>query len=222
MSHRGGWDSWKATHFRHWYSSVRFDTQGRRGDPCHIEVVGIAGKLPIFGIGTAVFALTLRGGVEILLRIHNCLYSFGEFNLLSVSQICTGLRTAVDLSLSAPNIRLYSSDDRVGNNRKQFVDIPLVLDEGLYALRVEPVSSDDQRHLTSQIFDVTPPGEYVLACTTFDAQTKGTRQMWTTMVLSVNPSGGRIFTFAGPVDFQAELTSFSDHFLAPAALPPTR
>jgi hypothetical protein len=58
-------------------------------EPCTLEVVGVAGSLPIFGRGTAIFVLSLRRGEEILVRIHNCLYSFGEFNLISVSQMLT-------------------------------------------------------------------------------------------------------------------------------------
>jgi hypothetical protein len=65
-------------------------------EPCHIEVVGAAGNLSIHGIGTALFSVTLQGGDEILLRIHNCLYSFGEFNLLSVSQMQTIQQNTLD------------------------------------------------------------------------------------------------------------------------------
>jgi hypothetical protein len=31
-------------------------------EPCHIEVIGVAVSLPIFGIGTAIFALSMQGG----------------------------------------------------------------------------------------------------------------------------------------------------------------
>ncbi len=194
-------------------------------EPCHIEVVGIAGSLPIFGIGTAVFALTLKGGTEILVRIHNCLYSFGEFSLLSVSQMRTIRRNLLDLSLHAPRIRLHSSVEDNGDNKKKFVDIPLEIDDGLYAIAMEPISSDDSRYLSSQIFDITPPGDYTPLNQKLgghDGGTKSTRQMWTTMVLTVPPPIGKILTLAGSLDFHSELASFSDRFLAPAALPPSR
>ncbi len=42
------------------------------------------------------------------------------------------------------------------------------------------------------------------------------------MVLPSASATGRIFTLAGSVDFHSELVSFSDHFLAPAGLPPTK
>ncbi len=158
-------------------------------EPCHIEVVGIAGSLPIFGIGTAVFALTLKGGTEILVRIHNCLYSFGEFNLLSVSQMRTIHRNLLDLSLHAPRIRLHSSVEDNGHNKKKFVDLPLEIEDGLYALAMEPISSDDSRYLSSQIFDITPPGDYTPLNQKMgghDGGTKSTRQMWTTMVMTVS------------------------------------
>ncbi len=76
-------------------------------EPCQLEVIGVAGSLPIFGIGTAHFVLVLKDGMEIVLRVHNCLYSFGEFNLLSVSQIQTNRRNSINLSLDSPSIRLF-------------------------------------------------------------------------------------------------------------------
>jgi hypothetical protein len=195
-------------------------------EPCQIEVVGIAGTLPIFGIGTAVFALTLKGGHEILIRIHNCRYSFGEFNLLSVSQMSTIRSNTLDLSLHAPHIRLYAAPDI--SVKSKFVDIPLVLDDGLYALTMEPVSADDQRHVTSPIYDMTPVGDYIPVSGVGygeyapGGQSRDTRQMWTTVMTPTVLATGRIFTLAGSVDFHSELSSFSDLFLAPAALPPSR
>jgi hypothetical protein len=98
-------------------------------EPCTLEVVGVAGSLPIFGRGTAIFVLTLKGGEEILVRIHNCLYSFGEFNLISVSQMQTIKRNTLNLSLESPRIRLYGEtagvDSLPGKRQRHFVDIPL-------------------------------------------------------------------------------------------------
>jgi hypothetical protein len=164
--------------------------------PCHIEVIGIAGKLLIFGIGTAVFALKLLDGTEILVRIYNCLYSFGgEFNLLSVSQIGTISQNTLDLALRAPKIRLHGSNTISGNDRKEFADLPLVLDDGLFALDLELVSSDDRRFLTSQIFDITPPGEYFpvsQASVGTDDQGQVIHQMRTTVVMPSASAAGRI------------------------------
>jgi hypothetical protein len=198
-------------------------------EPCQIEVVGVVGSLPIFGIGTALFALSMQGGEEVLLRVHNCLYSFGEFNLLSVSQMQTLPRNSLELSIRSPNLRLYASEidgeNQTLKSRKRFIDIPLVLDEGLYALHVKPISPDDSRHLTTQIFDLTPPGDYTPLTQTplrLVKNEKSTRQIWTTTVVSTERPIGRIFTFAGSLDFHTELVSFSDKFLAPSSVPPSR
>jgi hypothetical protein len=199
-------------------------------EPCHIEVVGVAGNLSIHGIGTALFSVVLRGGEEVILRIHNCLYSFGEFNLLSVSQMQTIQHNTLELSLRAPHIRLYATENleaELTNKKawKRFVDIPLVLDEGLYALSVEPISSDDPRIRLDQIFDITPPGTYVPISQDSFVSGDGSklkRKIWTTRVVPTLESAGRIFTFVGPLDFHAELRSFSDQFIAPAASPASR
>jgi hypothetical protein len=193
-------------------------------EPCHIEVIGVAGSLTIFRIGTAVFALALEGGMEILIRIHNCLYSFGEFNLLSVSQMQTILSSVLDLTLQSPSIRLYSNDENDQNREHvKFVDIPLVIDDSLYALTMTPVSSDDPRHVTSQIFDITSAGEYFpLSQTPVSRPIRASHQMWTARTVSASQSKGRIFTLAGALDFHSELRSFSDQYLAPTALPPSR
>jgi hypothetical protein len=130
-------------------------------EPCALEVVGVAGSLPIFGRGTAIFGLKLKGREEILVRIHNCLYSFGEFNLISVSQMQTIESNTLELSLAAPQMRLYGETIGVellpSKCKRPFVDIPLVMDDGLYCLQLDPISSDDPRLLTLQIFDITPP-----------------------------------------------------------------
>ncbi len=46
--------------------------------------------------------------------------------------------------------------------------------------------------------------------------------MWTTVVIPTSPPVGRIAVLVGPLDFHSELKSFSDSFLAPAGLPPSR
>jgi hypothetical protein len=133
----------------------------------------------------------------------------------------------LDLSLHDPHIRLYAAPDISGKCDK-FVDIPLVLDDGLYALTMEPVSADDHRHLSSPIYDMTPAGDYIPVSGVGygehapGGQSRDTRQMWTTVVTPTALATGRIFTLAGSVDFHSELSSFSDRFLAPAALPPSR
>ncbi len=75
------------------------------------------------------------------------------------------------------------------------------LDDGLYALAMEPVSSDDLRHLTSQIFDITPPGEYSPVSQNFVGSARVNRQIWTTMAKSTAQPPGRIFTLTGVSEF---------------------
>ncbi len=52
---------------------------------CAILVVGVAGSMPVHGIGTACFILQ-HGDTEVILKVHNCLLCHGEdnYNLLSV------------------------------------------------------------------------------------------------------------------------------------------
>ena len=57
--------------------------------PCAIIVVGVAGSMPVHGIGTAMFTVSI-GDRDVILTVFNCLFCHGEdegFNLLSVSQI---------------------------------------------------------------------------------------------------------------------------------------
>ena len=81
-------------------------------EACHLQVVGVAGRLTIHGQGTAVFLAT-SGDDEVVLRIHNCLFSFGEFNLLSVSQCQLAEGNKLDFAVGNPILHLGSafSDD---------------------------------------------------------------------------------------------------------------
>ena len=190
-------------------------------EPCRIEVVGVAGSLSIFGRGTAIFALSFND-TEILIRVHNCLYSFGEFNLLSVSQMQTIRGNTLNLSLEKPSLRLYTGTH---STKRSYIDIPLGLDDGLYFLLFEPISSDDPRLQTHQMYDLTPPGDYEPCSHRHDrfvGISKGVAPSWTTSVLNLPTPQGRIFTLNGSLDFHSGLTSFSDQFLAPAGLPSAR
>jgi hypothetical protein len=100
--------------------------------PCEIEITGVAGSLQIFGIGTALFVATDDRDREVILRIHNCLFSQGEFNLLSVSQLCGKPGNSVSLSIGSPAISVMSS----GPKRRRF-NIPWHLDDGLFAARFD-------------------------------------------------------------------------------------
>ncbi len=198
-------------------------------EPCTLEVVGVAGSLPIFGRGTAVFVLTLPDGDAILVRIHNCLYSFGEFNLLSVSQMQTIKSNTLDISLVSPGVRLYGApaplDKAVGKAHRKYVDVPFLMDDGLCCLHVDPISSDDPRFQLLQIFDLTPPGEYEPVSQRSDrfcGLSKKNSPICTTSMISNSHQQGRIYSLNGSLDFHSQLSSLSDHFLAPAGLPSAR
>jgi hypothetical protein len=80
--------------------------------PCEIEISGVAGCLQIYGIGTALFAALDENEHEMVIGIHNCLFGQGEFNLISVSQLCEKPANSVDLSLDSPFLHLMSSGQR--------------------------------------------------------------------------------------------------------------
>jgi hypothetical protein len=100
--------------------------------PCAVLVLGIAGTLPVHGIGTACFYCYI-GDIRYLLVINNCLFCHGEdcFNLLSVSQI---LRTGEN------EIIFSQHGSRIMNDRQP---IPLQEKEGLYELKLWPAYVDD-------------------------------------------------------------------------------
>jgi hypothetical protein len=73
-------------------------------EACHLQVVGVAGRLTIHGQGTAVFIASVHGH-EVLLRIHNCLHSFGKFNLISVSQLKMVHGNSLNFSVDNPFLK---------------------------------------------------------------------------------------------------------------------
>ncbi len=63
--------------------------------PCAILVIGVAGTMPVHGMGTARF-VTIINGKEHILSIHNFLLCHGEtFNLLSVSQMLRSTNNSI-------------------------------------------------------------------------------------------------------------------------------
>jgi hypothetical protein len=140
--------------------------------PCAILVVGVAGTMPIHGIGTALFLLTL-GDREVLLRIHNCLLCHGEdsFNLLSVSQM-----------LQSGNISVLFKENKASIEVVQggiSTNLPLKAIDGLYELRVRPISLSDRRihHLK----------RYDLTCDDDLAAAGGTRYVFSFLLQGVSP-----------------------------------
>ena len=92
--------------------------------PCAIEVIGVSGSLPIFGVGTAMFVLTASQDLPIVALIHDCLLSQGSpFNLLSVSQLQAAGLNSVNFSVGAPALSIWS--------RRATTTIPLFVQDGL-------------------------------------------------------------------------------------------
>jgi hypothetical protein len=103
--------------------------------PCRIEVTGVSGSLPIHGYGTANFVASDHNGNQLIVRIPNCLYGRSEFNLLSVSQFNQVCGNRVDFSLDSPAMVLIPPPGVI----RPPVRVPLILEDGLFALRMEPL-----------------------------------------------------------------------------------
>jgi hypothetical protein len=118
---------------------------------CVILIVGVAGTMPVHGIGTACF-IVKQDEKEFIVRIHNCLLCHGEdrFNLLSVSQVLRTRKNAI--TFSADDSRLEVNDGGDGEMKHIF---QLKENEGLYELKVSPLYPDDDRLGMLQCVDYT-------------------------------------------------------------------
>jgi hypothetical protein len=116
---------------------------------CAIEVIGVSGSLPIFGIGTAMFVVRTSSDLFVVALLHNCLLSQGSpFNLLSVSQFQTSRLNSVDFRPGSPNLSVKSPAGHAV--------FPLALQEGLYSFLAEPLHPSDDRYRSLPRFDLTP------------------------------------------------------------------
>ncbi len=145
-------------------------------------------------------------GSEVGLQIHNCLFSHGEFNLVSVSQLGGVKGNRVDFSLVSPLMFLTTS----GPKRRQ-INIPLRLDDGLFALSLELLYTDDPRYSHLPKCDVTPGGEF-----RFAEDDSGRR--WKSRILVAATKSARILV-PHSSDYKWNLESFCGDFLAPPSLP---
>ena len=189
---------------------------------CAIEVIGVSGSLPIFGVGTALFAYTHDDGVITIILLHNCLLSQGgAFNLLSVSQLQSSRLHSVNFSPDSPHLWLKSSSGAV--------QVPLSLTDGLYSVAFEPISVNDVRYATHPRFDLTAKGDYVPAShitaqlsTTQSASSLGN---WSCRLLVAPSSRRRVMAFPSEgldVAFASHLREFCQQYLAPLSTPPAR
>jgi hypothetical protein len=173
-----------------------------------VEITGISGSLQVHECGTALFVARDEHGDEVILRVHNCLFCYGDFNLISVSQLQQVPGNAVDFSLGSPSMTVSSS-----GIVKKTVSIPLQLDDNLFALDVEPFQLDDTRYSSLPKCDVTPMGDFV-------SLSSGSDPKWTQRMLATSTSSARILV--GAEDFGENLKDFCTSFVAPPAVPPSR
>ena len=115
--------------------------------PCAIIVVGVAGSMPVHGIGTAMFRVSF-GDSTAILKVFNCLLCHGEdegFNLLSVSQI---LRTKTNsITFCEGNSGIQIKKDGIIHS------LPLKEIDGLYVLLGSPISVNDSQDFP--VFNLT-------------------------------------------------------------------
>ena len=172
--------------------------------PCEIEITGVAGSLQVYGCGTALFLVNDDSGQPFLLRISNCLYGQGQFNLLSVSQMCQNPDNSVDFHLDSPAI-LFSS---IVRSRQRQIRLPLNLEDGLFALTATPFQLDDSRFPSLRKVNVTLDG-------VFRPSDNASSNRWNSRLLvSTNPAS--CFLIASPGGYDHNLQSF----FAAISLPP--
>jgi hypothetical protein len=175
--------------------------------PCMVEITGIAGALQIYGSGTAMFLAQDVSGRSFVLRVHNCLFGRGQFNLLSVSQLCQKQGNEVNLSLDSPTLTL-----RTSGPKKRSILFPLHVDEGLFGFKVVPFTTDDSRFPSLPKIDVTPSGEFLLS--------DDGLHRWNSKILASSTPAARILLSSA--DYEWNLQSFCGNFLAPPSVPPSR
>jgi hypothetical protein len=168
----------------------------------------VAGSLQIYGCGTALFLVEDDAGQSVILRVYNCLYGQGQFNLLSVSQICQGANNSVDFNLDSPALLLSTGP------KKRPVRLPLFLEDGLFAISGTPFPLDDSRFSSLRKADVTPGG-------VFRPSDDSSLHRWNSKVL-VSANGTGRFLVAQNCDYAYNLESYCGNFLAPPSIPPSR
>ncbi len=121
---------------------------------CAVVVVGVAGSIPIHGVGTACFLVADSMGRERILRIHNCLLcqradAEDNFNLISVSQVLGTNRSSVIFNNTISTIAIKQG------KRQQLFTFALSPEDGLYAVTVVPLNASDVRHDQLVSIDMT-------------------------------------------------------------------
>ncbi len=156
----------------------------------------MAGRLTIHGQGTAVFIASVNGQ-EVLLRIHNCPHSFGQFNLISVSQLKMVSGNSVNFSVENPFFEIFSEPIAGGG----CLTSRCFRDSSHHGRRIvfcvtRTHTANDPRFYSLPVFDVTLPGDFVPVTHIFSAMTESDDDipppLWTTEILSPSSSMGRV------------------------------
>ncbi len=177
--------------------------------PCHIELTGLSGSLQVYGCGTALFVATSSSNEQVVLRIHNCLFSYGDFNLISVSHLSQVTGNLAKFTASDSSMVLGQC-----SGSKRTVTFDLKLDDGLYGLVVEPLQADDARYNQLPKFDVTPRGDFLMGKALSE-------ERWHPRVIAVASQKPR-FLVAPSADYDDHLKLFCSDFLAPPSLPDSK
>ncbi len=116
--------------------------------PCAIIVVGIAGSMPVHGIGTATFLVRV-GDKDVIFKIFNCLLCHGEegFNLLSVSQLLRNQQNMLMFSQGQSGLQITKNG--------KVTTIPLQEVDGLFEILGSPVSMKDKRLGSLPTYELT-------------------------------------------------------------------
>jgi hypothetical protein len=178
--------------------------------PCRVEVAGVAGSLPIHGCGTASFVVRDHDGKSLIMTIPNCLYGRCEFNLLSVSQFNQVPGNRVDFRLDSPAIILAPFPGTFRPSAR----VPLVLEDGLFALHLEPLGEGDFRFSSLPKYFAAPKGPLQQAVDPGSVR-------WQANFVALATSTARLLAFTSE-DCHENLVSFCDEFLAPPSIPPAR
>ncbi len=153
--------------------------------PCRVRVTGVAGSLPIYGSGTASFIAKDHTGRSIIIVIPNRLFGRCAFNLLSVSQLNQVQDNRVDFSLDSPALVLAPPPGIVRPSAR----VPLTLDDGLFALQMEPLTEGDARWETLPKYVVMMKG-------TFVPSDPGEPVRWKANFLTTTTSTARLLAFS--------------------------
>jgi hypothetical protein len=122
--------------------------------PCAIIVVGVAGSMPVHGIGTAMFLIRV-GDKDVVLRIFNCLLCHGEkgLNLLSMSQMIRNKHNSLTFGVHS-GLQIMQNE--------QVLTIPLNEVDGLFEIAGRPISMKDKRLGSMPSYEFTLENDPVL------------------------------------------------------------